>query len=69
MSLSPGDALQFPNGVRIVEGAWSTGVIVTVPHNDAVGADTWRPSASTIVKDNIRKVSIDPIGRIRPAND
>jgi CRISPR-associated endonuclease Csn1 len=73
MSLSPGDAIEFPNGdhkgIRIVQGVWASGVIVTLDGFDAVGDSVWRPSASTILASGARKVSIDPIGRIRSAND
>jgi CRISPR-associated endonuclease Csn1 len=73
MSLSPGDAIEFPNGdhkgIRIVQGVWASGVIVTLDGFDAVGDSVWRPSPSTILARGARKVSIDPIGRIRSAND
>ncbi|MEO5374827.1 MAG: type II CRISPR RNA-guided endonuclease Cas9 [Alphaproteobacteria bacterium] len=73
MSLAPGDAVEFPEGekkgIRIVQSVWASGQIVTVDHRDAVGTTVWRPSTGSVVKGNARKVSIDPIGRIRPAND
>ena len=73
MSLSPGDTLDFPDGdkagIRIVQGVWESGVIVTQDHIDAVGSTVWRPNANSIVKQNAKKLSVDPIGRIRPAND
>ena len=73
ISLSPGDALEFPvgdkAGIRIVQGVWESGVIVTQDHVDATGSTVWRPNANSIVKQGARKLSIDPIGRIRPAND
>ena len=40
-----------------------------VDHDDAEGATVFRPGAKTIVSSGGRKVSVDPIGRIRPAND
>lgn len=71
MSLSPGDALQFAdsNGakVRIVEGVWADGRVVVLDHDDAVGSTRKRPGVNSIVK--AKKLSIDPIGRIRAAND
>jgi CRISPR-associated endonuclease Csn1 len=73
MSLAPGDAIEFPDGsrkgIRIVQGVWASGVIVTLAHTDADGASVWRPNASSLLASGARKVSIDPIGRVRPAND
>ena len=73
MSLSPGDALQFPEGdktkVRIVESVWALGPIVMLDHNDAKGETRYRPNASSIVNQGARKLSVDPIGRVHPAND
>lgn len=74
MSLSPGDAVEFPEEtrgghLRIVQSIWASGVIVTVGHRDASGASVWRPNAGSIVKGNAKKISIDPIGRLRKAND
>jgi len=73
MSLSPGDSLQLTrNGetkLRIVESIWSAGRVVMVDHNDAKGSTVFRPVAKTIVSSSGRKVSVDPVGRIRPAND
>ena len=73
MSLSPGDSLQLTrNGetrLKIVESVWSAGPVVMVDHDDAEGATVFRPGAKTIVASGGRKVSVDPIGRIRSAND
>ncbi|MCG8509756.1 MAG: type II CRISPR RNA-guided endonuclease Cas9, partial [Rhodospirillales bacterium] len=73
MSLAPGDTIEFlKEGSRdllVVQGVWASGVIVTLDHRDAVGSSIWRPSAGSIVAANARKVTVDPIGRIRPAND
>ena len=73
ISLSAGDSLQFSkNGetrVRIVESVWAAGPVVMVDHNDATGATVFRPGAKSIVSSGGKKVSVDPIGRIRPAND
>ena len=73
MSLSPGDSLQLTtNGetrLKIVESVWSAGPVVMVDHDDALGATVFRPRAKTIVSSGGRKLSVDPIGRIRPAND
>ena len=73
MSLSPGDTLDFPDGdkvgIRIVQGVWDSGQVVTHEHLDATGATVWRPNTNSIVKQNAKKLSVDPIGRIRTAND
>ncbi len=73
MSLSPGDTLDFPDGdkvgIRIVQGVWDSGQVVTHEHLDATGATVWRPNTNSIVKQNAKKLSVDPIGQIRTAND
>lgn len=73
MSLTPGDAIEWPDGekkgIRIVQGVWASGVIVTLDHSDAKGDSVWRPNPGSLLKANARKVSIDPIGRVRPARD
>ena len=73
MSLSLRDTLQFTkNGetkLRVVESIWSSGQIVMVDHDDAKGLTRFRPSAKYIISNGGRKVSVDPVGRIRPAND
>jgi CRISPR-associated endonuclease Csn1 len=73
MSLAAGDVVEFPQGhshvgLRVVTSVWSSGVVVTEAINDAAG-NPWRPSISSIVNSGARKVSIDPIGRVRPARD
>lgn len=73
MSLSKGDALQFPDDdqtkVRIVESIWAAGPVVMADHNDAAGDTRFRPNPNSIMKSKVKKISIDPIGRIRPASD
>ncbi len=73
MSLAPGDALEFPGGDRqgvwIVQGAWASGQIVLERATDAGHATTTRPNPGALLKENVRKLSVDPIGRIRPAGD
>ncbi len=73
MSLSAGDTLEFPmgemKGFRVVQGVWASGVIVTHDHTDAAGSSVWRPSAGSLLSASVRKISVDPIGRIRIAND
>ena len=73
MSLSPGDSLQTGNNgetnLRVVTEVWSNGQVVMCDHVDAAKATKTHPRAKTIVSNDGRKVSVDPIGRIRPAND
>ncbi|MXW12163.1 MAG: type II CRISPR RNA-guided endonuclease Cas9 [Synechococcus sp. SB0662_bin_45] len=74
MSLSKGDLLNLiqdnENKVVVVEGIWSPNRIVILDHNDAKGSSRTRPTASSLLlKSNARKISVDPIGRVRPAND
>lgn len=73
MSLAPGDTLHFPSGKMqgywAVQGAWANGQVVLIDSKDAKGATVTRPNPSAILRDGGRKVSIDPIGRVRPAND
>lgn len=73
LSLCAGDTLEVPEGdkagLRIVQSIWSSGVVVTLAHTDASGDTVWRPNASSLLKGKVRKVSIDPIGRARTAND
>lgn len=73
MSLSPGDMLQLPKDgamkLRVVTSVWNGGQVVMRDHDDASGMTEFRPRAKTIVSDGGRKISVDPIGRVRPAND
>ncbi|TVQ40179.1 MAG: type II CRISPR RNA-guided endonuclease Cas9 [Geminicoccaceae bacterium] len=73
MSLAPGDAVRFSKGERkgiwIVQGVWANTQVVLVRHDDALGTTTTRPRPAAFLKDEAEKVSIDPIGRIRPGND
>lgn len=73
MALAPGDAVDFPTGekkgIRVVQGVWASGVVVTLAHTDADGSSVWRPTAGSFVAGGARKVSIDPIGRIHRTND
>jgi CRISPR-associated endonuclease Csn1 len=73
MSLAPGDTVEFPEGDKkgywIVQGAWANGQTVLERTDDAAHAKTTRPAPSALLRDGARKVSVDPIGRIRPAND
>ena len=74
MSLAPGDMLEFPdeNGekqYRIVTSVWAAGQIVLVEHNEATGKVWKRPTPASLLKMGVRKVTVGPIGRVRPAND
>ncbi len=73
MSLAPGDAVEFPNGerrgIRIVQGVWASGQVVMLAHTDAAGGSVWRPNAGSLLSNGARKISLDPIGRVRPAAD
>lgn len=75
MSLSLGDTFLIPSGDRA--GYWT---VKTIYGNGQVfckrlnSADTssggqWGPSPGPLVQLGARKVSVDPIGRVRPAND
>ena len=73
MSLSPGDSLRLTrNGatrVRVVSGVWGNGQVVMTEHDDAARATEFRPGPNAIVSNGGSKISVDPIGRIRSAND
>lgn len=73
MSLAAGECIEVTKeGVkelRIVQGVWASGVIVTLRHDDADGHTIWRPTAASIIGNGGRKISVDPIGRFRPSND
>ena len=74
MSLSLGDALQFPPeaekpGIKIVRAIKANRQIVLWEHDDAIGNSQWFPSAGTLIKQGAKKIAIDPIGRIRKAGD
>lgn len=75
MSLGPGDMLEFPGigdqppSYRVVTSVWAAGPIVLEDHTTADGTVWKRPSGASVLKAGARKVSVDPIGRVRPAND
>jgi CRISPR-associated endonuclease Csn1 len=73
MAISPGDVLAFPageaEGYWVVTGVWADGRIILERLNDAAHATVWRPGAARVLKDGARKVSVDPIGRVRSAGD
>jgi CRISPR-associated endonuclease Csn1 len=76
MSLSPGDIIELPSiessrqtEYKVVTGVWANGQIVLEDHLDADGAVWGRPSPGSILRQGGRKVSVDPIGRVKPSND
>jgi CRISPR-associated endonuclease Csn1 len=74
MSLCPGDTLEFPDAsgssrYRIVQSLWSNGQVVLVDHTDADKKSKNQPGIASIIRAGARKVSVDPIGRVRPAGD
>lgn len=75
MSLSAGDAIEIQNGgsqgIWIVQSIWASGVIETRSHTDAgrERSDIQRFTPGSLLAAHARKASIDPIGRLRPAND
>ena len=73
MSLSKGDSLEITKNnelkIRIVKVIAAKGQVTMVDHDDATSKETkYSPRIKTIVE-NGKKVSVDPIGRVRPAND
>jgi CRISPR-associated endonuclease Csn1 len=70
-------------GFWIVQGAWANGQVVLVRHTDArpstltearrlgVGEprEEFLPTVRGLLQRGARKITIDPIGRVRPAND
>lgn len=73
MSLAAGEAIMFPKGSKkgiwIVQGVWASGQVVLERDADADHSTTTRPMPNSILKDDAKKVSIDPIGRVRPSSD
>lgn len=75
MSLGLGDTVFIENGDK--KGYWTpksiygNGQIEMLPIMEAnsAGKKPWAPSAAPLIKLGARKVSVDPIGRVRPAND
>ncbi len=70
-------------GIWIVRGAWANGQVVLTRDTDARPSskteadrlhmdgvrEEFRPKVSRFLSNTVQKISIDPIGRIRPAND
>lgn len=75
MSLAAGDCVQFDSGEKggiwVVRKLSGNGQTFFKRATDATsaGENLWGPAPSTLTGPNVRKVSVDPIGRIRSAND
>jgi CRISPR-associated endonuclease Csn1 len=73
MSLSAGDSLQFPGGVQaviwVVSSIKANGQVELDRATAATDSTRWWPTPGAILKAGGRKISVDPIGRIRPSND
>jgi CRISPR-associated endonuclease Csn1 len=74
MSLSIGETVLFPKGhekegYRVVKKMSSSGQVTFAAVNDALREEVWAPGINTILETGARKISVDPIGRIRPAHD
>jgi CRISPR-associated endonuclease Csn1 len=75
MSLSPGDVVEFQQGEK--QGLWAVREISSEGRptlaciNDARPTKDarFRPSIRSFVKRQPKKLSVDPIGHVRPAND
>jgi CRISPR-associated endonuclease Csn1 len=75
MSLSLSDTFYIPEGEKA--GYWTVksisgnGQIFSKPINNADPSQsgTWGPSPAPLIRLGARKVSVDPIGRVRPARD
>lgn len=73
MSLSKNDSLELTQNnetkIVIVKEIRTNGQIAITDHNDATSTKHYPGSTAIINKYCGKKVSVDPIGRIRPAND
>lgn len=75
MSIALGDTIRILAGDRA--GLWvanilsANGQIFFRRAEDAspTGDSKWGPNANTLFKEKAEKISVDPIGRVRPAND
>ena len=76
-SISKGDIIEFDDERArywVVRMLASSGQILIVPNNEArrdkdKDAIKFTPSLKNLVEKNVKKISVDPIGRIRPAHD
>jgi len=75
MSLSLGDTFHVPSGERagywIVNSISGNGQTFSRRIKDASGDKRllWGPSPAPLMKLGAKKISVDAIGRVRPAND
>jgi CRISPR-associated endonuclease Csn1 len=75
MSLAAGDHIEVPTGEKC--GRWTVkklsgnGQVYLKRHTDATPAkeNLWGPGPNAFVSEAFLKRSIDPIGRVKPAND
>lgn len=75
MSLAQGDQIRVPKGDK--HGNWTVkklsgnGQVFLKEHNAATPAKVglWGPNPNTFLSDGFFKISVDPIGRVRRAND
>ncbi|AHJ63286.1 putative cytosolic protein [Granulibacter bethesdensis] len=73
MSIALGDTIRIDQGDKagywVAKALSANGQIFFRHVEDAIGATKWGPKANTLLKEGAKKVSVDPIGRVRPAND
>ena len=75
MSLAAGDAVRFAKlqkpDIWIIQGIASKGQLTLLEHTDASASKTtlFEPTAGGIMSRSAVKIAIDPIGRVKPAND
>jgi hypothetical protein len=62
--------LQKPD-IWIIQGIASKGQLTLLEHTDASASKTtlFEPTAGGIMSRSAVKIAIDPIGRVKPAND
>jgi CRISPR-associated endonuclease Csn1 len=72
-SLCKGDMLERTiNGNKsywVVKSVWSSGQVAIQPHSVAQDLEQTYPSTTKLFREGARKVVVDPIGRVFPAND
>lgn len=75
-SLAKGEAIQIDDGIYegiwIVGQTWANGQVQLARHTVSIkdNRNRWLPTVSSLVsKHHFSKISVDPIGRIRRAND
>jgi hypothetical protein len=54
----------------VIKALWPNGKQTTIqPHNAAREVDKYSPTTAKLFREGARKVVVDPIGRVFPAND